>query len=61
MSSGRTAISSGSDLEREVASLAERLGLEVGRQIRVGRRLWGAERGCSTGRSPTETDTTTPG
>lgn len=35
---------SGSNLEREVAFLAERLGLRVGRQIRVGRRLWGAER-----------------
>ena len=44
MSGGRAAISSGSDLEREVASLAERLGLRVGSQIRVGRRLWGAER-----------------
>lgn len=44
MSGGRTAVSSGADLEREVASLADRLGLRVGRQIRVGRRLWGAER-----------------
>ena len=44
MPGGRTAISSGADLEREVASLAERLGLRVGRQIEVGRRLWGAER-----------------
>ena len=40
----QTAISSGAVLEREVARLAERLGLRVGRQIRVGRRLWGAER-----------------
>ena len=44
MSGGRTAIASGSDLEREVALQAERLGLRVGNQIRVGRRLWGAER-----------------
>jgi hypothetical protein len=44
MSGGRAAVSSGSDLEREVAHLAERLGLRVGRQIKVARRLWGAER-----------------
>ena len=44
MSGGRAAISSGTDLEREVASVAKRLGLRVGNQIRVGRRLWGAER-----------------
>ena len=44
MSGGRAAISSGTDLERAVAILAERLGLRVGNQIKVGRRLWGAER-----------------
>lgn len=44
MSGGQTATSSGADLEREVASLADRLGLRVGKQIRVARRLWGAER-----------------
>ena len=44
MSGGRTAIASGTDLEREVESLAERLGLHVGSQVKVGRRLWGAER-----------------
>ena len=44
MPGGRTAISSGKDLEREAARLAEDLGLRVGSQIRVGRRLWGAER-----------------
>jgi len=44
MSGGQAAVSSGSDLEQQVASLADRLGLRVGRQIRVGRRLWGAER-----------------
>ncbi len=44
MPGGQTAVASGSDLERQVADTAERLGLRVGRQIRVGRRLWGAER-----------------
>ena len=38
------AIASGSDLEREVADMAEEFGLRVGRQVRVARRLWGAER-----------------
>lgn len=43
--SGRGAAPSGGDaLELEVAALAERLGLEVRRQVKVGRRLWGAER-----------------
>jgi hypothetical protein len=42
---GRGAAPSGGDaLELEVAALAERLGLEVRRQVKVGRRLWGAER-----------------
>ena len=44
MSGGQVAVTSGSELEQEVANLAGRLGLRVGRQIRVGRRLWGAER-----------------
>ena len=44
MSGGQVAVSSGSELEREVADTAERLGLRIGRQIKVGRRLWGAER-----------------
>ena len=35
---------SGKDLEDEVARLAKDLGLEVRRGVRVGRRLWGAER-----------------
>ncbi|HKZ50776.1 MAG TPA: PD-(D/E)XK nuclease superfamily protein [Dehalococcoidia bacterium] len=35
---------SGKDLEDEVAGLAERLGLQVRRGVKVGRRLWGAER-----------------
>jgi len=43
--SGRSAAPSGGDaLELQVAALAERLGLEVRRQVKVGRRLWGAER-----------------
>lgn len=44
MSGGSAAIASGTDLEREVARLAERLGLRVGNQVKVGRRLWAAER-----------------
>src|SRR6185369_8778687 len=36
--------SSGDALELEVAALAGRLGLEARRQVKVGRRLWGAER-----------------
>jgi hypothetical protein len=43
--SGRSAAPSGGDaLELSVAALAERIGLEVRRQVKVGRRLWGAER-----------------
>jgi len=43
--SGRGAAPSGGDaLELEVTALAERLGLEARRQVKVGRRLWGAER-----------------
>jgi hypothetical protein len=44
MSGGAVAVASGADLEREVAALGGRLGLDVRRQVRVGRRLWGAER-----------------
>ena len=44
MPGGQVAVSSGSHLEQKVADLAERLGLRVGKQIKVGRRLWGAER-----------------
>ena len=44
MAGRRTAIASGTDLELQVASLAERLGLRIGSQVKVGRRLWGAER-----------------
>jgi len=34
----------GKDLETEVAALARSLGLETRMQVKVGRRLWGAER-----------------
>jgi len=44
MSGRSTAPSGGEALELQVAALAERLGLEVRRQVKVGRRLWGAER-----------------
>jgi hypothetical protein len=37
----RTAIESGAQLEQTVAALAEELGLQARRQVRVGRRLWG--------------------
>ena len=36
-----TAPRSGANLEREVEGLVARLGLEVRRKVRVGRRLWG--------------------
>ncbi|MCG3773976.1 MAG: hypothetical protein JW395_0793 [Nitrospira sp.] len=39
-----TAPNSGRDLENEVTALAEKLHLEVRRQVKVGRRLWGQER-----------------
>jgi hypothetical protein len=43
--SGKASAPSGGDaLELEVANLALRLGLEARRQVKVGRRLWGAER-----------------
>jgi len=35
---------SGQDLEKQVAALAIKLGLEMREQARLGRRLWGAER-----------------
>jgi hypothetical protein len=38
------AVTSGDDLERRVAELARALGLEAETQVRVGRRVWGAER-----------------
>ena len=44
MSGRGTAPSGGEALELAVAALAQGLGLEVRRQVKVGRRLWGAER-----------------
>ncbi len=44
MPGGTTAVSSGASLEQAVSDLASELGLQVTRQARVGRRLWGAER-----------------
>ena len=38
------AVKSGADLEGRVADIVLSLGLEVERQVRVGRRIWGAER-----------------
>ena len=38
------AVANGAMLESEVRSIAERLNLTTRRQVRVGRRLWGAER-----------------
>lgn len=38
------AVKSGTDLELQVVALAESLGLKAERQVRVGRRIWGAER-----------------
>ena len=38
------AVASGKALEQAVVELAEGLGLEARRQVRVGRRIWGAER-----------------
>src|SRR5712691_248428 len=39
-----TAPHSGRELENTVSAIAEELGLEVRRGVKVGRRLWGAER-----------------
>ena len=44
MSGGEQAVTSGAGLERAVAELSQELGLQVTHQVRVGRRLWGAER-----------------
>ena len=38
------AVQSGQDLERQVAEIATALGLQVQRQVAVGRRIWGAQR-----------------
>lgn len=39
-----TATKTGKELEASAQQLAEKLGLKVKRQVRVGRRIWGAER-----------------
>ena len=44
MPGGQDAVTSGADMERAVAALARTLGLQVRTQVRVARRLWGAER-----------------
>ncbi|MDP3936751.1 MAG: hypothetical protein Q8R92_01290 [Deltaproteobacteria bacterium] len=44
MAGGKRAVPSGQSLEDEVAGLGRKLGLNVQRQVKVGRRLWGAER-----------------
>ena len=41
---GHDAVASGADLEQAVATLARTLGLQARTQVRVARRLWGAER-----------------
>lgn len=38
------AVTNGRELERAARALAEGLGIEVREQVRVGRRIWGAER-----------------
>jgi hypothetical protein len=44
MSGRTTAAAGGEALELDVVALASSLGLEARRQVKVGRRLWGAER-----------------
>jgi len=44
MAGKATAVKSGDDLVRAVASLANSLGLQVRTQVRVARRIWGAVR-----------------
>lgn len=44
MPGNAAAVASGDELERRVADLARSLGLEAETQVRVGRRVWGAER-----------------
>src|SRR5580704_14639948 len=44
MSGGKRAVESGAELERVVAELGKKLGLETYRQYKVARRIWGAER-----------------
>ncbi|MYD70406.1 MAG: hypothetical protein F4W89_06625 [Acidobacteria bacterium] len=44
MANGEAVVRNGTDLERQVANMAGGLGLRIDQQVRVGRRLWGAER-----------------
>ena len=44
MSGGGKAVKGGHELREKVAALAEALGLEVRREVTVGRRIWGAKR-----------------
>jgi len=44
MAGGAEAVKSGTTLEHEVVGVAEALGLKAERQVKVGRRIWGAER-----------------
>ncbi len=44
MPGNAAAVVSGDELERRVADAARALGLEAAVQVRVGRRVWGAER-----------------
>lgn len=44
MAGKATAVSNGDELVKAVAALGARLGLEAREQVRVARRIWGAER-----------------
>jgi hypothetical protein len=44
MAGTAAAVGSGGELERKVGDLARSLGLDAAMQVRVGRRVWGAER-----------------
>ena len=44
MPGGAAAVTNGSSLEARVAEIVGSLGLSAKKQVRVGRRLWGAER-----------------
>lgn len=44
MSGKAKAVKSGADLDMKVVTIAESLNLIAERQVKVGRRIWGAER-----------------
>ena len=44
MAGTAAAVGSGGELERKVGDLARSLGLDAAMQVKVGRRVWGAER-----------------